>query len=403
MIFFTNGLRAGRAKSPPARAIPRSARRTRAVISTDPDKPGPAHAGATGVDAERREVGGAEAALNSDLEPLSMSLLGRLFGVPLLIISFIVAIAIFIVLFFGSPSARPARSLDEILATLESNSGAKSMGLLLPQEKALWQTALDLSQRLENKDEELTAEEVDEVAARVSQMILADLEHFESMPSFGKERATQIELRTRRLEFLIHALGRTERPEALPTLIEIVEGRQEPYARIAMQQLGNLHDLPGAKRGVQPVLGVVKSSREPETLLVGATVLSVLADPGNDEVIETLAALRLGDEGEVAWSAALALARLGSDRGKSTLLDLLSREFWSSGERYRMVDASGTVRRFPMPPQMIDQWLIAAIDATRHLNDSDLWELVEKLESDPSLEVRARASEVLAERAESAG
>lgn len=68
-----------------------------------------------------------------------------------------------------------------------------------------------------------------------------------------------------------------------------------------------------------------------------------------------------------------------------------------------MIDTSGRVRRFPMPPQMIDQWLIAAIDAARHLNDADLWESVEKLESDPSLEVRARASEVLAERAESSG
>lgn len=392
-----------RVAAAPEQVHPHGAKHTRAVISSDPDKPGPANAAATEGDAKHTAPGGGDAALNSDLEPLSMSLLGRLFGVPLLIISFIVAIAIFIVLFFGSPSARPARSLDEVLATLESNSGAKSMGLLLPQEKALWQTALDLSQRLENKDEELTPEEVDEVAARVSQMIRADLEHFESMPSFGKDRATQIELRTRRLEFLIHALGRTERPEAVPTLIEIVEGRQEPYARIAMQQLGNLHELPGARRAVRPVLDVVKSSEESETLLVGATVLSVLAEPGDAEVIETLAELRLGDEGEVAWSAALALARLGSDRGRSTLLDLLSRDFWSSGERYRMIDTSGRVRRFPMPPQMIDQWLIAAIDAARHLNDADLWESVEKLESDPSLEVRARASEVLAERAESSG
>ena len=56
------------------------------------------------------------------------------------------------------------------------------------------------------------------------------------------------------------------------------------------------------------------------------------------------------------------------------------------------------VGRYPLPPERIDATLIAAIDAASNLVDPDLWESIKKLQSDPSLAVRGKAAEVLAER-----
>ena len=75
----------------------------------------------------------------------------------------------------------------------------------------------------------------------------------------------------------------------------------------------------------------------PSTLIVASTALSVLAGGDSPRVVEALASTVSTHEGEVAWSAALALSRMGSDRAKSTLLDLLDRKFWETGERFRVV------------------------------------------------------------------
>ncbi len=328
------------------------------------------------------------------LEPISLSLMGRLFGVPLLIIGSIVGGAIVIVLLFGGTTASPQRSIDELLQVLEANSGEKSLGVLLPREKQLWQTALELSKRLEKKDLELSAEEVDRAATRLAAMVRGDLAHLDSLPSFGEERVQQASVRSRRLEFAIHALGRTETPLSLEVMIEIVQGGVEPYVQVAMQELGNLHEVQDARRGVQPILGLLSTSQRPETLLTACTVLSVITTPGDSTVTEGLNRAMYAHDGDISWSAALSLARLGSVEGRSTLLDLLDRKFWESDQRYQITDSTGQIKRYAMPPGRIDAWLLAAIDASSHLDDSLLWEMIERLKSDPSLAVRGRAVQV---------
>jgi hypothetical protein len=47
---------------------------------------------------------------------------------------------------------------------------------------------------------------------------------------------------------------------------------------------------------------------------------------------------------------------------------------------------------------MVEQWLLAAIEVVPELDDPDLWERVDRLKSDPSLAVRAKAEEVLSAR-----
>ena len=98
------------------------------------------------------------------------------------------------------------------------------------------------------------------------------------------------------------------------------------------------------------------------------------------------------------WSAALALARLGSDAGKSTLLELCDRSFLESGERYTITDSAGNVRRYALPAQRVDELLMAVIDAASNLDDADVWGMIQRLGSDPSPAVRAKAAATLKTR-----
>lgn len=336
-----------------------------------------------------------------DLEPMTWSLMGRWFGVPLLIIGTIVGGAVVVVLLFGGPASAEQRSVESLLQTLESSGGERSAGVLLPREKELWQTALELSERLAKKEAELTSDELHVVARRLATMVEVDLANLDRITAFGDDLSTQRELRSSRFDFLMRALARTECNEAIDPLIRVVSSGREPYVAVAMQQLGNLHGLPGARRAVEPILAALEKTSRAETLLTGCTVLSVLAERDDPRVVDALSAVRLANDGEVEWSAALALARLGSAAGKSTLLDLLDRKHLESGERYEVRDAAGSIKRYPMPPNRIEALLVAAMDSTANLSDDDLWGMIDRLKSDPSPAVRGKAMEVFGRRAAS--
>lgn len=336
---------------------------------------------------------------NFDVEPMTLSLMGKLFGVPLLIIGTIVGGAVLVVVLFGGPAAPQQRSIDSILQTLEAGSGEKSLGVLLPREKELWQMALELAKRLEKKESELTLEEIQAVAGRIGAMVVADLDRVDYLATTGSERATQQDVRSRRLEFLIHALGRTGSEDAVEPLVRVVETGREPFASAAMRQLGEMKGVANISQAVVPIVKLLTGSNRPETRMVACTALAALDVRGNEVALAALrTALRTG-ENEVSWSAAIALAYLGDASATSVLLDLLDRSFWETGERYEVRDDAGNVRRYRMPPQRVNDLLIAAIDASAKLNEPDLWAAIERLKSDPFPAVRAAAMKALNRRA----
>ncbi len=330
-----------------------------------------------------------------DIEPMTWSLMGRFFGVPLLIIGTVVGGAVVVVLLFGGPAAPDQRSLESLLQALEASSGERSAGVLLPREKELWQTALELSERLRRKEAELTEVELIGVSQRLATMVETELEHLDRITAFGDDLAPQRELRSNRFDFLLRALARTERPEAVGPLITVIRSGREPYVSVAIQQLADLHALPEARSAVDPILQALQKSARTETLLMACTALSVLAEPDNQRVIEALSQARLAHDGEVEWSAALALARLGSPAGKSTLLDLLNRQYLESGDLYQVTDESGNVKRYRLPPNRVESLLIAAMEAVANVDDADLWAMIDRLKSDPSPAVRGKATELI--------
>jgi len=324
-----------------------------------------------------------------DVEPMTMSLMGKLFGVPLVIIGSIVAGAILVVLLFGGPAAPQQRTIADILQSLEASSGQKSMGVLLPQEKELWQMALELAKRLEKKDTEISETELPVIADRLAAMIRSELHRVDS-PTGTKEEA---ERRSGRLRFLIHALGHTGRAEAFEPLLEVVQSGREPYVADAIRRLADLRSVAGIEmdRAVEPVIRAMNASSRRETRLVAATALGAICPPNDAHAVCALSAVRLTSEGELAWSASVALAHLGNANGKITLLDMLDRKFWEEGDRYEKIDEAGNVRRYRMPSDRVEVLMAAAIDAASRLDDADLWESVLRLKSDKSAEVRAAA------------
>lgn len=347
-----------------------------------------------GVASEREPLGGY--LVEQDPPPITLSVIGRLFGVPLLIISTIVGGAVAVVLLFGAPSMPERQSVDQLVQALESSSGERSLGILLPREKQLWQTSLELCERLTKQGSEFTEEELIGLAGRLSTLVREDLKTVENLPTAGAERGDQRRVRGSRLEFSIRALGRTKRPEAVPALIEVVQSKREPFAAVAARELGDLHDLPGSREAVGSVVELLATAEQNETRLVAVTVLSVLGERGDQRSIDALNAARVKYEDEVAWASSLGLARLGSLDGRATLLDLLDRGFWEQGERYKTTDSSGQTRRYRMPDARVEQWLLAALDACSGLlNDAEVRAAVERLSSDASLRVRGRAGELL--------
>lgn len=332
-----------------------------------------------------------------DVEPMTLSLLGRLFGVPLVIIGSIVGGAVIVVFTFGAPAAQRDRSLETLLTALEAGTGEKSLGMLLPRDKQHWQTGLELTLRLSKKDE-FTNEQLQEVAQRLAAMIRAELAKPTPTTTRGGTSLTRPSARHQRLGFLIRALGKTERPEAVEPLLEVLSHADEPLIVLAMAELGNMAQVAGVQRSVSHIVERVKTFATPEAQMVGCTVLSVLGKGTDSDVVEVLTSLLRSGEGEVGWSAALALARLGSAAGKSTLIDLLDRSFWESGQRFQTTSDKGVVLRYRMPEERIERHLVTAVDAASRLSDTDVWDMIERLREDPRPRVRSRATEILASR-----
>jgi hypothetical protein len=320
--------------------------------------------------------------------PVTVSVVARWFGVPLLIVTTIIGGAVVVVLLFGSLTSPSDRTVSELLEALEQSSGNASLGVLLPREKELWQTAVELSHRLRNKSTELTDEQIDEVVTRLTRLVDTDLQGLDRFSAEGATRQAQAVLRSDRLEWILRALAQTRRTGAVECLIAVVRRGVEPYRRVAMRELADLHDLPATAGAVEPIRSVLDMEAAPETLLVACTSLSVLAPVGDAASIEALDTVRIGHPGEVAWSASLALARLGSTKGNATLLDLLDRSFWEDPERVEIVDQAGIVHRYPMPGERIEQAMVAAIQAAAGVDDAEVREAVSRLAKDRSLHVR---------------
>jgi HEAT repeat protein len=310
------------------------------------------------------------------------TLMARLFAAPLLIVSFIVGCAVVVVLLFGSIATDQELTIEELLAKLEGSTGAKTVGVLLPGEKELWQVSRELALRLRKKDVELTEEQVAAIAVGLSGQLDREISRLDRLLEAGQLSDSEAQ----KAHFVMKALALTEAEEAVGQIATLVGHRHVATRREALIALTELREAPNIEMALPEVIGAL-SDEDPIIRTVACVAISSVARKGDGEAIEALTDAYLDENREVQWNSALALARLGSDQGRSLLLDMLDRGYWED-VKVRIDTPSGETREYAMPAATIDRYLVATVEAVGGLVDVAIREAIEKLERDSSVEVR---------------
>lgn len=313
-------------------------------------------------------------------------MLARLFGVPLMIVCAIVGCAVLVVLSFGSITTERERPLNELVSALEAGSGEKTIGVLLPGEKELWQMAQELGARLTNKDRELTAEELESLVDRLSAALARDSEASATLTEMGRKK----------MHFVMRAIAATELPAAVGPLRAMLSDGDPSTRREALSSLSAMREVSGIDAALP---GMIKSLEDSDSVVrtVACVSISTIASPGDADVVEALRRAYFDDNREVKWNAALGLARLGSPAGKSLLLDMLNRDYWEGEVPVRKETPQGT-REYKMPPGKVVHHLLAAIDGASRLDDAEIREGIKELLRDSAVQVRNAALKVLENR-----
>jgi HEAT repeat protein len=249
-------------------------------------------------------------------------------------------------LFFGWLVAEEKSSLDH-LRDIKSGGTTRR-----------WQAAFELAKQLNNIDRQ-DQEDIDRLVP-------------EMIDTFRE--ADRDDPRVRR--YLALALGHVGDPQAVPVLLEALSD-DDPETRIyAIWALGSLGD----ERAVEPLVELVQHD-DPGIRKMAVYGLGSL---GAEEARNTLQAA-LGDyEMDVAWNAAIALAKLGDDSGRDRIFQMLDREFLSS-----VADMTEDQRSGAMMNAMKGAVLLG--------DPSFRPSFIEISEQDPNLKVRQAAFEALAQ------
>ncbi|MCH7814923.1 MAG: HEAT repeat domain-containing protein [Planctomycetes bacterium] len=320
--------------------------------------------------------------------------MGRLFLVPLLIVGAIIGCAVVVVLLFGGLVSEPEHSIDQLIAALERPAGEKTVGVMLPRDKEVWQAAQELAGRLTKADQELIGADRDKIARRLARIVERD------GPVAGDLRDGE----RQKLAFVMMALARVGEPEVLPTLLKQLESPSAATRRAALMALSYYPD----PEALGPHISVIARSLLDEAVevqIVACPVVALVADSADGA--RTFAADRLADrlvdaDPEVQWNAAIGLGRLADRRSKLVLLDMLDRTFWEQ-KVLNQAPETGTGRGIgaghPLPAGRVNVYLQTATKAAACFltdpEDPEIREALERLAEDKHAGVRGSAVKLL--------
>jgi HEAT repeat protein len=323
--------------------------------------------------------------------PMTATLMGRLFIVPAIVVCVMLGVAVVVVLFGTSSLERP-QSIDDLLDRLQADSGDKSMGLLFPEARESWQAAQELARRLEEKDKALDAGAIDPVARRIISILASMGTESQGGPADGPAAQRG---HARKL-FLIAALGQLETPVAVEPLAGLITDADPQTRQAALQAIARMSEVPETREAL-PIVYASLDDSVPAVRMIACLTVAMVAERGDAAAIGAVAR-HLESDRETQWNAALALARLGSKRGKLVLMNMLDRSFWEGIDLDYEEDGVTVRRKFTAAE--IDYRLRAAIDAASHLDDEELRQLVIALsQQDTSHTVRDAALRVCEESA----
>lgn len=324
------------------------------------------------------------------VDPPSLSLLGRLFGVPLMIVALIVGCSIIVVVMFGGIASGKAQSIDDLLKVLESGAGQRTGPMLLTKDKEMWQAAQELAFRLEHKESEDNSDEWSRVADR----IVLILENAEGQPA-GLRDETHRQFFIRRRQFLMLSLARLGDPIAVGPIADLLDADDALTRREAARSLAIMKDLPQSRAQAFRVAELM-DDEDQVVRLVASVALASLADRDDAEVIAALEDHYWGDDRELRWNVTLTLAKLGTL--KPLLFDLLERSYWEKADFVRYRSDDGTEVNRPLSKNEVRNYLMAAIEAAGHVSDQAVRAKIQALTEDPDVLVKDKAAKVLADR-----
>ncbi|MCP4245644.1 MAG: HEAT repeat domain-containing protein [bacterium] len=319
------------------------------------------------------------------VEPMTGSLMVRLFAVPAVIVAAIVGCAVLVVVLFGSISSESERSIDQLVRVLETSRGERLVGVLLPRDKEVWQAGPELVLRLRQRESELTPAEVTEIAVRLARLLEADAGVSDQLTAEGRKR----------LHLLMQALAATQEPMAVRLFVDLLDDKVAETRREALMALA-LQTANEEARTALPAICRVADDEHAVVRMVATVLLGQLGSRDDGESLEVLKRRYVDEDREVRWNAALSLARLGDGSGTNLLADMLRRPYWQDEVKAGIRQDSGQMVEYAMPPGAVARYLAAAIDAAAHLDEATLWAQIEELESDPSPAVADKAREALA-------
>lgn len=322
------------------------------------------------------------------VDPMTGSLMMRLFAVPAVIVGAIVGCAVLVVVLFGSISNESERSIDQLVSVLETSRGERLVGgILLPRDKEVWQAGPELVLRLRKKESELTPAEVTRIAVRLARLLEADAAISDQLTAEGRKR----------LHLLMQAMTATQEPMGVGLFVDLLGDGVAETRREALMALATLTAAEETQAAL-PAIRRVADDDDAVVRMVATVLLGQLASGDDDASLEVLKRRYVDEDREVRWNAALSLARIGDGSGAGLLADMLRRSYWQDEVQARLGRENGRNVEYAMPPGAIARYLAAAVEAAANLDEATLWSRIEELASDQSPAVADKAREALAGR-----
>ncbi|HEX8521192.1 MAG TPA: HEAT repeat domain-containing protein [Tepidisphaeraceae bacterium] len=344
---------------------------------------------------KKAETGAEANAAGAVIEPPNFKLLGRLFLVPLIIVTAAVGIMFLIGRLAGSTP-----SFDEALTRLKAPGGQKTMDLLVgPGSKQRYMDAKTLVDEMKSG---LTLEQRAKISRELVNIIT------------NHTRDTEGDVR----HFLLLALGRvwqldpaqpatadtldasTARQQALATLMNFAQSMEISNRKAAILALAYWSGRSETGQALPLLLEKLQDGHEDiDVRLSAATVLGPIAQPTDAHVIAALHKVMDDADSahrELVWASALSLAQLNQADVAPTILMLLDRKELAQLEILdREADPSNpTYRKLNELEQQ--RYLINTMIGASKLNAPEIRQrLADLRDHDPSPRVRNAAREVL--------
>ncbi len=319
--------------------------------------------------------------------PMTTSLMARLWIVPAIVVAVMIGVAMVVIL-FGASSVSKKASFKELLAQIESDSGARSLSgtVLSPRAKQTWQAAQELAVRIKKND--LTDEDRQAALAGLGKVVRG-LKGAGSTAG-GDPRAVEASMALR--QFLVVALARLKVPEAIEPIAGLLDEDDADLRRIALQGLAEMHDVDGVQARLPAMYPLLEPGQPTEVRMVAALSVAAVAKRFDEVAIRQLSRMS-ADDVEVRLAKATALANLGSTSSKLTLLNMLDRQFWQ-GLNIDIGQSSGATRK--LSEREIAQRICGIAPVAARLQHPDINEMLEDLAAnDPSVQVREAVRQAL--------